>query len=100
MSVVGFAVLAALAVFFVIAPRLGMGRVKAVDASKAQKELLLERLQEIEDDGAEQTSQLATDIAADLSSNRVNEPSITLGASRAALVALSILIPAMAYGVL
>ena len=70
MSVIGFLILAALAVFFVFAPKLGLGRVKSVDAEAVQKELLLERLDEISSDSSDQQSELATDIAADLSQAR------------------------------
>ena len=42
MNLVGFILLAVLAALFVFAPRIGLGRMRTLDASQAQKELLLE----------------------------------------------------------
>ena len=98
MSVIGFLILAVLAAFFVFAPKLGIGRVKNVDAEVAQKELLLERLDEIEIDSSDQQSELATDIAADLSQARQSTTQSNSGTSSKWLIALAILIPVFSFG--
>ena len=98
MSVIGFLILAVLAAFFVFAPKLGIGRVKNVNAEVAQKELLLERLDEIEIDSSDQQSELATDIAADLSQARQSTTQSNSGTSSKWLIALAILIPAFSFG--
>ena len=71
MNVLGFLLLAALAAVFVFAPRLGIGRTGRLDARHAQREMLNERLDEIDQDrdnpdrqGTEQ-SEIAIEIAAD-----------------------------------
>ena len=98
MSVIGFLILAVLAAFFVFAPKLGIGRVKNVNAEVAQKELLLERLDEIEIDSSDQQSELATDIAADLSQARQSTTQSNSGTSSKWLIALAILIPVFFLG--
>ena len=101
MSVIGFLILAALAVFFVFAPKLGVGRVKSVDAEAVQKELLLERLDEISADSSDQQSELATDIAADLSQKRSavgEKPEVTSKATiNRSLLVLAIAIPIFGF---
>lgn len=98
MNTVGFLLLAALAAFFVFAPRLGLGRTKSLDAQAAQKELLHERLGEIESDTSEEQAHLALEIASDLAQDRVAGDTTDRRVPGSVLVGLALLVPLLALG--
>lgn len=99
MNVLGFLLLAALAAVFVFAPRLGIGRTGRLDARHAQREMLNERLDEIDQDrdnpdrqGTEQ-SEIAIEIAADLLHARETASPATAPIKTSTLVALALILP-------
>ena len=97
MEIIGFSTLALLAILFIFAPRLGMTRVRGVDADEAQRALLRERLEEISGDDSSDQAQLATDIAADLSQSRMSEEGVTGTVSARTLAILALLLPVFAF---